>query len=87
MKYFDKTELAVSNRQAIESCCTAIDQDYMERLPDDLYPIYSTLPSERDGWVRCQVGTATAGEEMCMDVPQAIYEGLSFIEDEEDEEE
>ncbi len=85
MKYFDKSELAESNRQAIESCCTAIDPDYMERLPrDDVYPIYSTLPCERDGWVRCQIGTGMAGEELCMDVPQAIYENLSSIEEEEE---
>lgn len=35
MKYCDKAELAESNRQAIESCRTAIEPDCTERLPDD----------------------------------------------------
>ncbi|MDY0170316.1 MAG: hypothetical protein RBS80_27475, partial [Thermoguttaceae bacterium] len=84
--YLGKGELKEANRRSKESAGRWIDPEYVERLPDDLrYPIFFTLPWERHGWVRCQVGTATVanGEDyvpVWLDVPQSMYENLGEVE-------
>lgn len=81
-----KGELQEANRQAIKAGCRAIDPAYAERLPEGLrYPVFFTLPWERHGWVRCQIGTATSipaqdYTPVIIDVPQAIYDDLTSVE-------
>lgn len=59
IKYLTKGELEEANRLAIKARCTAIETTYLEELPDACrYPVLFTLPWERHGWVRCQIGTA-----------------------------
>jgi hypothetical protein len=88
-----KGEMMASNRRAIKAGCRAIEPEYIEQLPDDLrHPIFFTLPWERHGWVRCQVGTATSPTAdnympVWLDVPRDIYDHLSVIEVPVDEEE
>ena len=82
LKYLSKNELSKANRQAIKAGCRAIDPAYVERLPEGLhYPVFVTIPWERHGWVRCNVGTATdvAATDFTLvwlDVPQDIYDSL-----------
>ena len=86
LKYLSKSELLEANRRAIKAGCRAIDPIYAEQLNDGLrYPVFFTLPWERLGWVRCQIGTATSipatdYTPVLLDVPQAIYENLGSVE-------
>ena len=92
VKYFSKSELRKANRRATKAGCRAIDPTYIEQLPEGLrYPVYFTLPWERHGWVRCQIGTATCIPPhdltpVFIDIQQASYDKLPSIEVQEDEE-
>jgi hypothetical protein len=91
LKYLSWGELDHANRRAIRAKCNSIDPEYVLALPKDYrYPIYFTLPYERQGWVRCHVGTgvsSTASDYVpcLLDVPQEMYDRLAIIvvEDEE----
>jgi hypothetical protein len=84
-KWLSKWELKEANRRAAKSAGRSIDPEYVEQLPDDLrYPIFFTLPWERHGWVRCEVGTGTTAKAedymaVWLDVPQFLYDNLSEI--------
>jgi len=85
VKCLSKRELKEANRRAERSAGRWIDPEYVEQLPDDLrYPIFFTLPWERHGWVRCQVGTATTAKAedyvpVWLDVPQFMYDNLGEV--------
>ena len=84
-KYLSKWELKEANRRAAKGAGRSIDPEYVEKLPDDLrYSIFFTLPWERHGWVRCQIGTATTAKAenyvpLWLDVPRLIYDNLSEV--------
>lgn len=90
IKYLTKSELLEANRRAIEAGYRAIDPIYAEQLIEGFrYPVFMTLPWERHGWVRCQIGTATSipahdYKPVFVDVPQSIFDNLSSVEVPED---
>jgi hypothetical protein len=90
-KYLTKGELEEANRQAIKAGSRAIALEYIQGLPENFkYPIFFTLPWERHGWVRCQVGTGSClnAEDytpVFIDVPRELYESLGVVEIPEDE--
>ncbi len=85
-KIFNKTALVEANQRAIAAGLRAIEPSRLEQMPDDMrYPVVFTLPWERPGWVRCQIGTATTptGEDyqpVWLDVPTDLYEGMAVID-------
>ena len=85
-KYMSKAELQEANRRAIKAGGRAIEPSYVERLPDaGRFPVLFTIPWERHGWVRCQIGTATDSmardyTPVMLDVPNVIFRNLSSIE-------
>lgn len=86
IKYLTKGELEVANRLALKAKCNAIDPAYVEQLPSDMrYPVFFAMPWERPGWVRCQIGTATAIPAddyvpLLLDVPNSMYDKLGTVE-------
>lgn len=90
IKYLTKSELLEANRRAIEAGHRAIDPIYAEQLIEGFrYPVFMTLPWERHGWVRCQIGTATSipandYTPVLLDVPLTIYENLGSVEAKEE---
>ena len=90
-KYLTKKELRRANRLAIDARGTAIEPDYVRKLPTECkYPVFFSLPCER-GWMRCQVGTSVSGTgnafvPLWLDVPPEIYESLGTVKIEVDDE-
>lgn len=90
-KYLSWGDLDHANRRAKRAKCNSIDPEYVLGLPKEFrYPIFFTLPYERQGWVRCQVGTGVSGAASdyvpcLLDVPQDIFDhlGIVVVEDEE----
>lgn len=86
IRYFTKGELEEANRRAIKAGFRAVEATYLKQLPDACrYPVVFTLPWERHGWVRCQIGTARnkSAEQytlIVLDVPHEIFENLASIE-------
>lgn len=86
IRYLLKGELEEANRQALKGGGRAIEPSYVQKLPADCrYPILREIPWERHGWVRCEIGTASAanGEDyraVWLDVPQRIHSNLSTME-------
>lgn len=91
MKFLTLEEFQEANRRAIRAKCNSIDSEYVKTLPGHFrYPIFFTLPYERQGWVRCQVGTCVSGTESdyvpcLLDVPQDIFDGLGNLVVDDDE--
>ena len=85
-KIFDKAVLVEANQQALAAGLRAIEPSRLEQMPDDMrFPVVFTLPWERHGWVRCQIGTATTStgedyQQVWLDVPSGLYEGLTDID-------
>lgn len=82
IKYLSKCELEQANRRASKGDGRSIDPEYVEKLPENCrYPIFVALPWERQGWVRCQIGTSTTAKAedyvpVWLDVPQFLYDNL-----------
>jgi hypothetical protein len=92
IRYLTKGELQEANRQALNGGGRAVAPEYIQGLPDNFrYPVFFTIPWERHGWVRCQVGTGASPAvddytPIVIDVPNAIYENLGVVEVSADEE-